>query len=158
MPEPVDFQSSAHYGRTLILTADGNNQRLPLRIFKVCLLIAAAESAASQSLACSFKQTVVSCRPKVLRSVFIAVTLMWTTVFVLAAQTPHSVRTVCFPFPSKEKEHAHCGWYTYTLRSYAMFIFIMYFSIIYNLLLPKPLILWHPAQFASYMCCEQLLI
>lgn len=61
---------SVLYGRTLILTADSNSQRIPLSRVRVCHLIAAAEPTASLSLACSYTKTAVSRRPKVFPPVF----------------------------------------------------------------------------------------
>lgn len=66
----------------------------------------------------------------------------------------HTLSGQCvFHFPGRSRNTLRVV-RTSTLWSCAMFIFIVCFSIIYDLLLPKLLISRQPAQFAAHMCCE----
>lgn len=66
----------------------------------------------------------------------------------------HTLSGQCvFHFPGRNRNMLRVV-STSTLRSCAMFIFNVCFSIIYDLLLPKLLISRQPAQFAAHMCCE----
>lgn len=119
--------------------------RIPLSSVRLCLLIAAAETNSSLSLACSYsclliyEQTAAFVR-KSFFLFFLLLLLLCELLCLFWLHKHHTRSGQCVFHFQGRKRNTPIVVGKPILRLYAMFIFIMCFSTIYNLLLHKLLI------------------